>query len=123
MVEVPAQVAEGELLEAVFEGEAVVGWVRVEGPIDAGNAFGHDGGMGSLVPRKAGGSKLVIKGFRNRYVLFHPGIIVPQAMELLLLALHGGRLADPAVMVHPCRGLQNPEFALGLNTKALGIAP
>jgi len=47
VVEVPAQVAEGELLEAVFEGEAVVGGVRVEGPIDAGNAFGHDGGMGS----------------------------------------------------------------------------
>ena len=62
MVEVPAQVAEGELLEAVFEGEAMVGGVRVERPIDAGNAFGHDGGMGSWVTRKAGGPKVVIKG-------------------------------------------------------------
>ena len=47
MVEVPAKVAKGELFEAVFEGESVVGGVRVERPIDAGNAFGHDGGMGS----------------------------------------------------------------------------
>ena len=62
MVEVPAQVAEGELLEAVFEGESVVGGVRVERPIDAGNAFGHDGGMGTLVPSKAGGPKVVIEG-------------------------------------------------------------
>ncbi len=77
VVEVPAEVAEGELLEAVFEGEAVVGRVRVEGPIDAGNAFGHDGGMGSLVPRKAGGSKVVIKGLGDGNVLLHPGIIVP----------------------------------------------
>lgn len=53
MVEVPAQVAEGELLEAVFEGEALVRRVCVERPVDAGNAFGHDGGMGSLVTRKA----------------------------------------------------------------------
>ena len=54
MVEVPAQVAEGELLEAVFEGEVMVRRIGVEGPIDAGNALGHDGGMGSLVTCKAG---------------------------------------------------------------------
>jgi len=55
VVEVPAQVAEGELLEAVFEAEALVRRVGVECPVDAGNALGHDGGMSSLVTRKAGG--------------------------------------------------------------------
>lgn len=77
MVEVPAQVAEGELLEAVFEGESVVGGVGVERPIDAGNALGHDGGMGSLVARKAGRPKVVIEGLCDGNVLLHPGIIVP----------------------------------------------
>jgi len=77
VVEVPAQVAEGELLEAVFDGEALVRWVRVERPIDAGNALGHDGGMGSLVTRKAGWPQVVIECLGNRNVLLHPGIIVP----------------------------------------------
>ena len=77
MVEVPAQVAKGELLEAVFEGESVVGGVGVERPIDAGNALGHDGGMGSLVTRKAGWPQVVIECLGNGNVLLHPGIIVP----------------------------------------------
>ena len=77
MVEVPAQVAEGELLEAVFEGEALVRRVRVECPVDAGNALGHHGGMGSLVTCKAGRPLVVIKGLGNRNVLLHPSIIVP----------------------------------------------
>ena len=77
MVEVPAQVAECELFEAVFEGESVVGGVGVERPIDAGNAQGHNSGMGSLVARKAGWPQVVIKGLCDGNVLLHPGIIVP----------------------------------------------
>ena len=77
MVEVPAQVAEGELLEAVFEGEAMVRRIGVKGPIDVGNALGHDGGMGSLVTRKAGWPQVVIEGLGNGNVLLHPVIIVP----------------------------------------------
>lgn len=77
MVQVLAQVAEDELLEAVFVGEALVGGVCVEGPIDAGNALGHDVGMGSLVPRKVGRPKVIIKGLGDWNVLLHPGIIVP----------------------------------------------
>jgi len=49
VVKVPTQIAEGEFFEAVFEGETVIRGVCVEGPVDAGNALGHDGGMGSLV--------------------------------------------------------------------------
>ena len=77
MVEVPAQVAEGELFEAVFEGEALVRWIGVEGPIDAGNALGHNSGMGSLVTRKAGWPQVVIECLGDGNVLLHPGIIVP----------------------------------------------
>jgi len=77
VVEVPAKVAERELLEAVFDGEALVRWVRVERPIDASNALGHDGGMGAVVPHKAGRPEVVIECLGNGNVLLHPGIIVP----------------------------------------------
>ena len=56
MVEVPAQVAEGELLEAVFGGKVVVGGIGVEGPVDAGNSCGHDIGVGSCKSSQAGGA-------------------------------------------------------------------